>query len=696
MNFFFNPRSIAVIGATANQIKGGNAIVKNLLAGFSGDIYPVNPKYEQIEGMPCYPSLKKIPGPVDLAIVFIPAGDVPAAIEDCARCGIPGVMIESGGFAETGSAGRNLQQEIVRLGKQTGIRIWGPNCMGLVDAINRRFFSFMDPKAVKRGFTPGRVSLIVQSGMLSASFLVDIMSNNITGISKVCSIGNKTDVNENELLDYLSNDPDTGVIGLYLESISAGRRFAELCRKCEKPIVVLKGGKSLKGAQAAISHTASLAGNHKVLEGVLAQIGVWEANDFKQMIDLCRTLAVHPRRPSGSGRTAVITYSGGAGIVAADFMEQMKLSVAELSAVTNDSLRKLFPAWMPPANPVDIWPAIEKNMGKGVDVYSETVRAVLADTGVDAALILAFAGNPRFSINLPLLAEQAKSAGKPLFIWLSGRREEAFEVQTQALDLKVPVFPELRRTVECLAAVFHPETKVNVTEGKNDEVPVAVLSAELDQVLQSAAGTLDEHISKRILAAYGIPVIREKLVAGLEECLAAADDIGFPLVMKGIVPGGVHKTEMGLVELGIAGRDDAGRTFQKLMQKMKCQGKVLLQEQARGKVELICGLLRDPQFGVSVMLGMGGIMAEVFAETVFAMAPLTQTDALNLIERFRGKKLLDGFRGSPALDRKILAEILTALGNLGHFHPEIAEIDINPLIITAEGAVAVDASIILG
>ncbi|OPY88363.1 MAG: succinyl-CoA synthetase subunit alpha [Smithella sp. PtaU1.Bin162] len=695
MNFFFKPETIAVIGATANPVKGGNAIVKNLLAGFKGGIYPVNPKYQQIEGLRCYPSLREIPVAVDLAIIFIPAVQVPAAIEECARCGVPGVMIESGGFAETGTEGRNLQQEIARIRKQTGIRIWGPNCMGLVDAINGRFFSFMDHNAVKRGFIPGRVSLIVQSGMLSASFLVDIMSNNIMGISKVCSIGNKADINENDLLSYLINDPETSVIGLYLESIAAGRRFAELCRQCTKPIVVLKGGKSPKGAAAAISHTASLAGNHRVLEGVLAQSGVFEADDFKQMMDLCRTLDAYPQRPSGSGRTAVITFSGGAGIVAADFIDQMKLSVAELAVPAKNALQAIFPDWMPPTNPVDIWPAIEKNMGTGVDVYKESVQAVLDDPGVDAVLLLAFAGNSRFTFNLAAFDAQAKKAGKPFFIWLSGRRDEAFRAQTEAMSLGIPAFPELRRTVECLSAVFRKRPSPESAVTKNEDSSRITLPPDLCRILESVHGPLDEYISKQILSVYGIPVVSEKLATNPTECLLALDSIGYPLVMKGITPGGVHKTEMGLVELGISNKETAGRTFQKLMEKMNQRGKVLLQQQAEGKIELICGLMRDPQFGVSVMLGMGGVMAEVFAETAFAMAPLFREDALDLIERFRGKKLLEGFRGTPALDREKLAAILIALGNIGLAHPRIAEVDINPLIITATGAVAVDASIIL-
>lgn len=698
MDFFFKPRSIAVIGATQNRLKGGNAIVRNLLAGFKGKVYPVNPKYREIEGLVCYSSIRDIDESVDLAIVFVPARQVLPAIEECIAKKIPGVMIQSGGFAETGEEGRVLQEKLVELASKSGIRLWGPNCMGLVDAINNSLFSFMPSDAVKNGFIAGfitgTVSLIVQSGMLSAGFLVDIMSNGIMGVSKVCSIGNKIDVDESDILHYLINDPDTGVIGCYLESI--GRRFIELCRKCPKPIVVLKGGKSPKGAEAAMSHTASLASNHRVLAGLLAQAGIFEANDFKQMMDLCRSLANYPQQPSGNGRVALITFSGGAGIVAVDFMDHTHLSLASLADQTKSAIQKLFPAWMPVANPVDIWPSLEKNMGTEVDVYKESLKALLADPGVDAVLLMAFAGNSRMSLNLAGISAQARASGKVVFVWLMGERDEAFRFQKEAISLGVPVFQELHRTVECLDAVFRPRLSISAPVPKPAATSSGVfLSPDLYRLLESARGAQDEYFSKQVLQAHGIPVGKEKLVDNIEDCLKAGDDLGYPLVIKGLIPGGIHKTEMGLVQLGVPDRKTAADIFPRLMEKMKGKGKVLLQQQASGKAELILGFIRDPQFGHCVMLGIGGIMAEVFNETIFAMAPLSREDALNLIGRFHGQKLLEGFRGAPAVDKEKLAAIIIALGNVGLFYPRIREIDINPMIITAAGAVAVDATIVL-
>jgi acyl-CoA synthetase (NDP forming) len=697
MDFFFNPKAIAVVGATPNPFKGGCSILKNLIAGYHGKIYPINPRYDQIEGLPCYPTVSAVPDPVDLAIVFVPAKAVPEAIEDCIRKGISGVIIESGGFAETGPEGRHQQQRVLEMARKAGLRLWGPNCMGLVDAVHGYAFSFLDPKALQAGLVPGNVSLVVQSGMLSAGFLVDIMTHGIMGISKVCSVGNKMDVDECDLVPWLMDDPDTTVIGLYLESIANGRRFIDLCRSSHKPIVVLKGGKSRKGAQAAMSHTASLAGNRRIIAGVLAQAGVIEAYDFKQMMDLCRSLAMVPAKDAAlKGGVAILTFSGGAGIVSSDFIEEMDLTVAELADGTKKSLQTFFPDWMPVSNPVDLWPAMEKNAATEVDIYSETMKAVLADPAVDAVLLHVFVGNFRIRINLPDLAEQSRAAGKPIFIWLLGRRDEAYQFQLAARKEGVPVFQELYRAVECLKTVMNQKGRPAAVITAEETVELSPLSSDLKRTLDSVAGPLDEFVSKQILKAYGVPTVEESMVTDIRECLPVASQIGYPIVMKGIQEGGVHKTELGLVYLDIHNKSAATRTFKTLQKKMGGRGHVLIQKQVKGQVELILGLVRDPQFGPCVMIGLGGIMAEVFQDAAFAMAPLNHQEALDLIDRIQGQKLLDGFRGNPPVNRNELARILTALGMIGLAYPRIQEIDVNPLIITAAGASAVDATIILG
>lgn len=695
MDFFFRPAGVAVVGATPNPLKGGNAILKNLLLGYRGRIYPVNPKYPTIEGLTCYPSVSAISDPVDLAIVFVPAPLVLSAIEECTAKAVRGVMIESGGFAETGPEGERLQRELTEIAIRTGIRLWGPNCMGLVDCVHSHIFSFMDPRAqARKEFIPGTVSLVVQSGMLSAIFLIDIMSHATMGVSKVCSLGNKIDVSECDILEYFLGDPDTEVVGLYLESFSDGRRFLDLCRRSDKPIVVLKGGRSRPGAAAALSHTASMAGNQRVITGALAQVGISEARDFKQMIDICRSLALTKPFGSRSNRVAILTLSGGAGIVATDFVAEQGLTMATLSEQTMTSLRELFPEWMPVTNPVDLWPAMERQIGSGVNVYSRALAALLDDPEVDAVFLHIFISNAHIAANVAGLSAQVRKAGKPVVAWIIGRRDEVYTFQKEALTYGVPVFTEISRAAECLAVVLgerrRPEPVVAEKLGSQ------ALSADLKRLIESVSGPLDEHLSKAILKAYGIPTVPEQIVSDSDQAVSAASMMGYPVAMKGLLPGAVHKTERGLVRLGVSDGTAVRATFGSLTERMEGGGRVLLQKQQSNGAELIIGLLRDPQFGPCVMFGLGGITAELVDDAAFAVAPLTKREALNLIGRIRGQKILDGFRGAPPVDRDGIARVLITLGEIGLECPRVREIDINPLIVSGEEMAVVDATIVLG
>jgi len=688
MDFFFQPQGIALIGATPNPLKGGNAILRNLLKGFKGAIYPVNPRYETIEGVRCWPSVTALPDPLDLAIVFVPAPHVPDIIRQCAARGIRGVMIESSGFAEAGPQGAVRQAELAAIARATGIRLWGPNCMGLVDAHAGYVFSFVSPAIWDDGLIPGKVSLVVQSGLLSGGFLIDLATHGTAGISKVCSVGNKVDVNECDLLAYLLADPATEAVGLYLEAIPEGRRFLELCRRSAKPIVVLKGGKSPGGAAAARSHTASMAGNGAVVSGALAQVGVVEATGFKQMMDFCRTLAEYPRVPATvRGRVAILTYSGGSGIVSADGLDALGVPLARLADDTLAEIKQVFPDWMPVSNPVDLWPAVEQHGAQ--KVFSAAARAVLADPGVDALFIHAFAGGFALEVDLTEIAAEARRRGKPVICWLLGAREPSrrFQVATQALG--IPVLREIPRAVECLKTIF--TLRAESTPPPADSPPPASVAARL----RSARGALDEHRSKTILAECGIPVVAECLVATLAAATAAAEKWGYPVVLKGLVPGAVHKTEQGLVRLGIASAAALEAAFRDLDAAMDAKGEILLQRMVHGGPELIAGALRDPQFGPCVMCGLGGTLAEILGDAAFAVAPLSREDALSLVGRLKTRRLIDGFRAAPPVDRAALAEILVRLGRLMAAFPDIREIDINPLICVDGRPLAVDASFIL-
>ncbi len=695
MDFFFNPKGIALIGATPNPQKGGHAILRNLRIGYKDKIFPVNPSYAEIEGMQCYPSVMEIPDPVDLAIIFVPAPLVSQIVQDCAGKKIPGVMIESGGFAETGDAGSGFQKELTAIAKETGIRIWGPNCMGLVDTVAGHVFSFVSPSIWDNGLKKGSVSMIVQSGMLSGVFIADLMTHGIMGVSKVCSIGNKVDVDECEILEYLLNDPKTNTIALYLESVSDGRRFYRICKHAEKPIVVLKGGKSAYGASAALSHTAGLCGNNAVISGALAQAGVIEAKDFMQWADIARSLSHYPNASSKNrARVAVVSYSGAAGIVSADFLSSFGLEIAELSSGTLYALKTVSPSWMPVSNPVDLWPAVERNGAR--KAYGTAIRALCADSGVDGILVHAFAGNFALNFDLSELAHTAEAADKPMICWLLGERQEAGIFQEKCHSQGILVFRELFRAVECMAAVLQKQQPLKLTE----ETPLPIESSpeRLDQMLQKQQGVLDEYLSKQVLSTYGIPGVPEKLVFNETDVLPAVSEIGYPVVMKGIAKDIVHKSDKGLIRMGLHSEKDifaAVSALSEIMNNENQPAAYLIQRQLETSVELIAGMVRDPQFGPCVMCGFGGIFAEILKDSVFAPAPLSRADALKLIGRLKSAELLEGYRGLPPVDRTDLAEILMRLGQLGTDYPRISEIDINPLMVYDQKLVAVDATIVL-
>ena len=695
MEFFFKPRGIAVVGATPAQGKGGHVIINNLNRGYTGAIYPVNPRYEVIEGFPCYPSILDVPDPIDLAIVFVSAQLVPAVIDACATRKIPGVMIQSAGFAETGGQGKAIQDEVKRIADLSGIRVWGPNCMGLVDAPSRFIFSTVTPTIWDTHLVPGGVSLIVQSGMLSGAFLIDIISHGTMGVNKVCSIGNKMDVNENDLIEYLIQDSGTKAIGLYLESFADGRRFIDLCRRSPKPIVVLNGGKTAKGAQAAMSHTASLSCNGAVTAGALAQAGVFEARAFYQLMDFCRTLCMYPKiRPESRNRIAILTYSGGAGIVSTDIMDGCGLVPAELSNPTVEKLRSVFPEWMPPSNPVDLWPGAILNGPR--KAFGAAMAAVAADPNVDAVFVHCFVGGFELEPDLPYLSDVARQADKPLICWISGEREQVYAFQREAEQLSVPVFRELLRGVECLSILLRPDGSKAAKQPKLSRPSAAIKVSDASSIiLETGRGDIDEYHSKQILSETGIPVVEEQLVATIEEAKAAALHFGFPVVVKGLMKGASHKTESGLVHLGIDSTAGIEVSFDRLQAATKGRGKVLIQRMVKGEIEMMAGFIRDPQFGPCIMCGLGGILAEAINDTVFGVAPITFSEALDMIGRLKSQKLLNGFRGFDPVDREALARILVRLGDLGYSHPRIQEIDINPFVIKNGSPVAVDGLVVL-
>ncbi|MGC9324595.1 MAG: acetate--CoA ligase family protein [Desulfomonilia bacterium] len=451
MDFFFNPDGIAVIGATGNPLKGGYHLLNNIISGYGGEIFPVNPKYQSIQGLKCYPDIASIPRSFDIAVYFIPAEFLPETITACSQKHVKGIIIESAGFSEVGDAGRRLQEEGLHLARNLGIRLWGPNCMGLIDARKRHVFSFMYTDAWKTLLKAGNVSMIVQSGMLSAGFLMMILDRGGLGINKLCSIGNKCDVNETELLEYLISDEQTEVIGLYVESIIDGRRFLELASSTTKPIILLKGGRSPEGARAALSHTASMAGNHTILRGSLRQAGVIEVFDVNEFMDFLRGFS-KIRSFSHDGGTAIITFSGAGGILTADTLHELGLRLARFSGNTLNAMKRVYPPWMDPSNPADIWPAIEAN---GINtVYDAVAEAIMRDPDVDSLIIHIFTSwmeSPLFA-SLSTLKDEL---GKPVIAWLTGVGENLLSFRASLEEMGIPVFDEMSRGVHILSGLKH-------------------------------------------------------------------------------------------------------------------------------------------------------------------------------------------------------------------------------------------------
>jgi acyl-CoA synthetase (NDP forming) len=698
MDFFFEPNGVAVVGATPETDSVAHYLIANLTLGYKGPIYPVNPKYDEILSLKCYSRVSEINGPLDLALILVPAPAVPQILEDCVLKGVRGAIIESSGFAEVGTEGKTLQDQCLTIARKGGLRIWGPNCLGLIDASKQYVFSFVTSKAWKEMMNPGGVSLIVQSGFLAAGFVITLMGNRTLGLAKACSIGNKSDVEETELLEYLLNDPATRVIGLYLESFVKGRRFFELCASSNKPIVVLNGGQSFSGAEASVSHTASLSGNNELIRGVLKQAGVRQADDFFEMVDIARTLEKNflLRRPPGKkAKIAVLSYSGAGGIVTADHLERNGLTLARLSPRTVKRLEKLAPRWMPIKNPVDYFSAASEH-GPAL-AYKVAIEALHNDSEVDGIIVHLFAGFGVWHLDMKEIMSDIKRPMKPILFWLMGP-EPGREVTRITLEKEGwPTFNEIHRTVRVMASLFEQDKCTNKSpEIRSFEFRMTPSLKELtQQANERGDSVLDEHEAKKWLQGLDLKVVKEVIVKDLREAVAAANEMGYPAVLKGRVEGQVHKTEAGSVKLNLCNERQLRSAYQEMSNLKPKPQSFLIQPMLKGDLELIVGIIRDPQFGLAAMLGLGGIWAEVYRDVIFRLLPLNQQDIFEMVSELKGKDLFRGYRGSKPVNMEALAEWLIRLGWLATKFEKIQEIDVNPLLIVEGEPMAVDATIIL-
>jgi acetyl coenzyme A synthetase (ADP forming)-like protein len=682
---FFEPRSVAVIGASRSPTKIGGQILRNLRrTGFRGALYAVNPCAEEIEGVKGFSSVTAVPGVVDLAIICVPAAAVPEVVDECLSKGIKALVVITAGFGETGETGQRAQDALLDRVRQAGARLIGPNCMGLINTradarLNATFGPHFPP--------PGRVSMSTQSGALGLAVLAHAERLGL-GISTFVSVGNKADVSGNDLIQYWAEDPATDVILMYTEGFGNPRKFAEIVRRIapRKPIVVLKAGRTQAGLRAAQSHTGALATDDAVVDALLHQCGVIRVRTLEELFDTGIALVQAPL-PLGR-RVAILTNAGGAGILAADACETEGLQVATLGDVTIDALRQFLPAAASTTNPVDMIASASPSD------YERAIPALLADPAVDSLLVIYVP--PALSNPLAVaeaIARAARPAGtsKPVFVsfvspgahpvTLHGLATYAFPERAATALARTTAYAEWRRT-----AAISPRAKSPV-----DYRPIR---QTLRNAIASGKGWLDGSEVDQVLRAIGLPLCRTVSCATDDEVLRAAAEIGFPVAVKAVGPTLIHKSDARGVLLGLA---DAGAVVKGCSELRGRLGDrlagFLVQEMAPEGPEFLIGCVADPVFGPVVAFGAGGTLAELMRDVVFRLPPLSNYDVASMVEVIHAVRLLRGYRGEPIRDEQALKDLLLRTALLVDGCPEIAELDLNPVRVYAAGARVLDARI---
>jgi acetyl coenzyme A synthetase (ADP forming)-like protein len=671
---FFAPASVSVLGASRRRESIGGLLFRNIISGeFEGVAYPVNPAGDAVAGVRGYRSVTELPEAPDLAVVCVPAQHVLAGVEDALRRGTRAMCVISAGFAEVGEEGRERQDDLLALVRAHGGRLVGPNCLGLAVSAPRLNATF-GPRALP----PGPVAFSSQSGALGLALLEKAEERGI-GLSAFVSIGNKADVSSNDLLEYWEDDPDTGLIALYLESFGNPRRFGRIARRVarKKPILAMKSGTTSTGARAASSHTAALAGSEAAVDALFHQAGVIRARTLEELIDAAALFAAQPL-PAGR-RVGVITNAGGLGILCADACEAAGLELPALAAETETALRAVLPAEASFANPIDM-------LGSATGAtYEQVLPIVLADPGIDAVIVLfvppVVAGADEVARAVGRASTDTK--GKPVLTSLIAEGD-----LPPTPGLTNFAYPEsAARTLGLAAAraewLRRPAGSVPALEGVDKARGRGVITEAL------AAGDhlwLRPDQVRELLEAYGIPVVPERVAETVEEAAAAADELGFPAVVKSAEPG-AHKTETGGIALGLTTTDDVREAADRI------GPPIVVQPMLEGSAELLAGIVQDPVFGPLVAFGPGGVFAELIGQAEFRIAPLTDVDAGELVAGGKAGVLVRGFRGNPAADQQSLTDLLHRLSLLGDDLHEVAELDLNPVIASTEGCVAVDARV---
>lgn len=689
------PRSVAVVGASRTPGTIGHEIVAALVRnGFTGPVYPVNPGARAICAVPAFSHVADLPEAPDLAVVVVPKGQVLPVARDCAAKGAGGLVVISAGFREVGDDGVELERELTAFVRGAGLRMIGPNCMGVLNAhpayrLNATFAPHLPPF--------GRLGFVSQSGAMGLSVL-DYAKEYGIGISQFVSVGNKPDVSGNDLLLAWENDPDVEAILMYVESFGNPRKFLEIASRItrHKPIIAVKSGASQAGARAASSHTGALAASDVAVTALLEQAGVLRARSVEELFDLAMAFGGQPA--PRSRRTAVVTNAGGPGILGADALEAEGLIVADLSATTVERLRPLFPAEASLRNPLDMIASATP------DGYRAALGALLDDPNLDAvmAIFVPPLGVRQEDVTIAIAQAAEAHPGKPVFAVLMGHEG----------------LPQGRAALHAagIPAYIFPESAARAIRARNryrewrERPPRVVERLEFDDATirrllagARAAGRerLDEIEALALVGAAGVPVAEAALARSEDEAVALAERFGWPVVAKVVAPAIVHKTEVGGVEIGLADPPAVRRAWRAILAGVARHAPgtavegVLIQRQVRGLAELIVGLNRDPGFGPLLMFGLGGIFVEVFRDVLFRLAPISAPEADDLVRGIRSHPILLGVRGAPPSDHAAIADTLRRIAQLGAEYPDIAELDINPLLAQPDGCVAVDARVAL-
>jgi acetyl coenzyme A synthetase (ADP forming)-like protein len=689
---FFQPRGVVVIGASTNPVKPGYAAARNVAqSGFKGAVHFVSQKPGELFNRPIYTSVEQVPDPVDVAVVVVPASSSAEVLEACGKRGIRAVIILSGGFRETGPQGEALETDLVRIARAYGIRLVGPNCVGLADThlpLDTSFLPAPFPSA-------GNVALISQSGAI-IDVIIDWARTEGLGFSRLMSLGNKADIVEADVLMAAVEDEHTRVLAMYIEALVDGRRFVEEARKaaCLKPIVALKVGRLASGQRAAVSHTGALAGSDSAYEAAFERAGILRSTTNEELFDW--TLAFS-RCPLPRGRrVAVLTNAGGPGVIASDAIEAHDLRLAELSEKTRKALQAILPPASNFNNPVDMLG------GSTPQQFATSLSLLLDDPGVDAVIVLEppppmFPAEEIGDAMIPII----QMADKPVLVALMGGTlvEEA---RRHFQAAQVAVYPFAERAVSALAALARRAKAVGEPE------PVLPVLANVDRKAAGKAlpdarvpGWLDSEAAARLVSAYGIPTAPVKLAKTAEQAAMLAVELGFPLVLKVASPDIPHKSDVGGVILDVDSAQAAAEAFHAVTDRARslCPDARLegahLQRMIPPGQEVIIGATRDPQFGALMMFGSGGVEVEGLKDVAFLLAPLTFPQAAQMLSRTWAGRKLAGFRSIQPGDAEAVQEALVRLSQLVSDFPEIKEVEINPLCALApgQGVMAVDVRV---